>query len=136
MAAPTIFDDVDKFSPEESPEEYIEGALGILEKDDEKLDCNEEGKVCAKPPIPAADPCICGPPWERYEDPNDDPPVMYVGMGACIGWFIGGIPENLSKGLFKRSLMAANFLFFLLFVDIFLFLVWIPSFFMVSGRLT
>lgn len=143
MAAPTMFDDVDRFSPDDSPEEYMEGALGIFENDEEKLDWSDDvenddwsddGNVFPKPLMPAAEPCICGAPWDRYDDPNDDPPAMYVGIGACIGWFMGGSPENLSNGLFSRSM--ASFLFFLLFVDIFLFLVWMPSFFIVRGRLT
>ena len=39
MAGPTIFDDVDKLSPDVSPDEYPdEGMLGMLLNDDEKLD--------------------------------------------------------------------------------------------------
>lgn len=84
MAAPTIFDDVDRLSPDDKPDEYPDGAFGIFENEDEKLDCKDDGKVFPNPPMPP-EPCICGPPCERYEDPNDDPPVMYVGIGACIG---------------------------------------------------
>jgi len=44
IAAPTIFDDVDKLSPDVKPEEYPDGPLGIFVNDDEKLDCREDGK--------------------------------------------------------------------------------------------
>jgi len=49
---------VDKFKPDESPDEYMVGALGIFEKDEEKLDCSDDGKLLANPPIPPAEPCM------------------------------------------------------------------------------
>ena len=108
----------------------------MLLNDEEKLDCKDDGKEFPNPPgIPPADPCMWWPLWDKYDPPNDPPPVMYVGIGACMG-FIEGKPENLSKGPLRRSDMAASFLFFLLLVDIFRFLVWMPSFFIVNGRLT
>lgn len=39
MAGPTIFDDVDKLSPDVRPDEYPDdGMFGMLLNDDEKLD--------------------------------------------------------------------------------------------------
>ena len=137
MAGPTIFDDVDKFSPDVNPDVYPdEGIFGMLLNDEEKLDWRDDGKELPNC-IPPADPCMWWPLWDINDPPNDPPPVIYVGIGACMAGFrFGGKPVNLSKGPFRRSDMAANFLFFLLFVDIFRFLVWMPSFFIVNGRLT
>ena len=138
IAGPTIFDDVDKLSPDVRPDAYPDdGMFGMLLNEDEKLDWRPEGKEFPKPPvIPPVDPCMWWPLWVKYDPPKEPPPVMYVGIGACMGLRLGGNDENLSKGPFNRSDMAANFLFFLLLVDIFRFLVWIPSFFIVNGRLT
>lgn len=65
MAAPTIFDDVDKFSPDERPVEYPDGAFGMFENDEEKLDCKDEENEFPNPPMPPADPCMWGAPWDR-----------------------------------------------------------------------
>lgn len=52
----------------------------------------------------------------------EDPPPMYVGIGACIAFRFGGNPpKGLSKLGFNRSDITIPFLFFLLLVDIFLF---------------
>ena len=61
---------------------------------------------------------------------------MFMFMECMAGERFG---ENEEKGLsngFRRSDMEPFRPFFLDLVDIFLFRVWIPSFFIVSGRLT
>lgn len=56
-------------------------------------------------------------------------------MGACIGAYTE--PGNgLSSGFSRSLIEVIPFLLFLLLVDIFLFLVCIPSFFIVRGRFT
>ena len=144
--APTIFElderlspdenpvDVDRFSPDGKPE------AGLLEKEEAKLDGRDDGKLLnplENPPCPnPEDPCMWEDPCGTKDPPKDEPPPMYVGIGACIAFKFGANPLNgLSKG-FKRSDIHIPFLLFLLFVDIFLFLVWIPSFFIVKGLAT
>ena len=112
----------------------------LLEKEEAKLDGRDDGKLLnplENPPCPnPEDPCMWEDPCGTKDPPNDEPPPMYVGIGACIAFKFGANPLNgLSKG-FKRSDIHIPFLLFLLFVDIFLFLVWIPSFFIVKGLAT
>lgn len=72
------------------------------------------------------------------DEPREPAPDMYVGIGACmLGLKLCG--EKLLKGLsmhgFRRSRPLSQRFFFDL-VDILRLRVWIPSFFIVSGRFT
>ena len=56
MAAPTMFDDVDKLRPDEYPDE---GTLtGMLLNDDGKLDWRDDGNEFPNPPCIPLAPCI------------------------------------------------------------------------------
>ena len=73
------------------------------------------------------------------EPPSEPGPGMYVGIGVCMaGGRLGGHGPNAAYCLSRLGLnMSPEFFFpFLLFADILRLRVWIPSFFIVSGRFT
>lgn len=120
-----------------SPADVI---LGIEENEDGNVDCSDGGKLLPNPEERLPRP-LCWAWWCPECDINPPvrelPPVMYGCIWVCmLGFMLAPNPRPLSNGLKKSFIPPIPFLFFLLFVDIFLFLVWIPSFFIVSGRFT